>query len=418
MRKGVFAVALLVLSLAIGCQAEPAEAAKKAKKKKPNLTVSYSKVKLVNGKMKAGANGQMKYQAAVKNTASKGTIKKIEYTYSIQVKQQAPAVETGQVTEALIPKTVKLVAKNIKPGKTSKVVSCAGDASGNVAAMKLLKVRLYAGTGLYTYDATTGKGKVSWGTKDKKAPVISGLIGKKSYYDKDIRWTCYTDKKKSYDFAQFVTVTDNRDSKLKLKVDASKINWEKEGIYKVYYSATDKAGNKATAWAKVQVLQPGTAEQVADSVLKSIINKSWSDEKKARAIYKYVQGRCSYVDNGTHEDWRKAALDGIRYQSGDCFTYYSVARILLTRAGIPNIMVTRYPSYEGYRHWWSLVYVKKGWYHLDTTPRKQKEDFCLLTDKQVWGFSTSTFRFQTERYVKRATKKISSSPKPKEVKPQ
>ncbi len=413
MRKGIIAAALVVLSLAVGCQAEPAEAAKKAKKNKPNLTVSYSKVKLVNVKMQAGENGSMKYQAAVKNTATKGTIKKIEYTYSIQVKQLAPAVETGQVIETLVPKTVKLVAKNIKPGKTSKIVNCEGDASGNVAAMKLQTVRLYAGTGLYTYDATTGKGTVSWGTKDKKAPVISGLVGKKSYYQGDIRWTCYTDQKKNYDFAKFVTVTDNRDSKVKLHVDSSKINWEKEGIYKVHYFATDKAGNKATAWAKVQVLTPGTAEQVADSVLKSIIGKGWSAEKKARAIYKYVQGRCSYVDNGTHGDWRKSALNGIRYQSGDCFTYYSVARILLTRAGVPNIMVTRYPSYEGYRHWWSLVYVRGGWYHLDTTPRKQKEDFCLLTDGQVWGFSTSTFRFQTARYIKRATKKISPSPKPK-----
>lgn len=406
MNKVWVAMALVAVSLVLGAGGDTVEAAKKVKQKQPNLTVAYKNVKLVNPKMQKSANGKMLYQAEVKNLSAKGTIKKVEYTYSIHVKQTVPAVESGEATETLVPKNVTLTAKNIKPGKTSKSVSCVGDASGSIERMKLVKVRLYAGTALYTYDAAKRTGKLTWGTADKKAPSIQGMVGNKSYYEKEIHWTCFADQRKEYDFGAYVTAVDNRDGKVKVKVDTSGIHWEKEGVYKVLYSATDRAGNKATAWAKVRVLFPGTAEHTADSVLKGVVKKGWSDEKKAVAIYRYVQRHCSYVDNGTHGDWRNAALNGIRYQSGDCFTYYSVARMLLTRAGVPNIMVTRYPAYTGYHHWWSLVYVRNGWYHFDTTPRKRKADFCLLTDKQVWGYSTSTFRFQTSRYIKRATKVI------------
>lgn len=198
-------------------------------------------------------------------------------------------------------------------------------------------------------------------------------------------------------------------------MDTSRINWEKDGIYKVKYTAVDKAGNKATAWAKIQIFVTGTAEQIADSALASITEKNWSDEKKCRAIYQYVQKRCTYVGTGPHSNWRAAAVKGLRYQSGDCYTYYSMAKLLLTRAGIPNITVTRYPSYDGYRHWWNLTWVKNGWYHIDTTPRPNRPNFCLMTDAQLQHFSSgSTFRYQTKQYPKRATKKISKNPQKKE----
>lgn len=416
MKRKVMLVVFFALAVAM---LYPTNSMKAAKKAKPNLTVPYKKVSVRGAKMEIGADGSVKYKMAVKNKAKKGTIRKIVYTYSITRKKKVTnEVVSGSATVLVeetvtVPATVKIVAKNIKPGKTSKVVSCEGDCSGQVSNMKLKQVKLYAGTGLYTYDVEKKKGTLSWGTKDKKAPVLSGMLKQYSYNGKSPHMVCYTDKKNSFDFTRFVTAFDKRDGKVKVEVDTSKINWKKDGVYKVRYIAKDKAGNKTTSWAKIQVYKPGTAEQIADQVLKQITKKSWSAEKKARAIYNYVKKRCSYVDNGSHGDWRKAAVSGIRYQSGDCFTYYAVVRLLLSRAGIPNMEVTRYPSYEGYRHWWSLVYVRNGWYHLDTTPRKRKGEFCLLTDSQVWGYSKKTFAFRTSIFLPRAKKQISKSPVPK-----
>lgn len=389
-------------------------AAAKKTAAKPKLTVPLSKVSLEGAKLERDANGQMIYTASVRNRSKTGTIKKIEYIYSAMVRQPSPSAETGEAVIYTKQTTVMLTAKQIRPGRTSKPVSCTGDESGQISAMKLKKIRLYAGTALYTYNMDTKKGLLRWGSKDKKPPVISGWAGKSSFCGKEPFLTCYSDRKDQYDFVKYVSASDNRDGHVGIKVDTSQINWEKDGIYKIKYTAADKAGNQASAWAKIQVFVAGTAEQIADSALASITKKNWTDEKKCRAIYQYVQRRCSYVGTGSHSNWRAAAVKGLRYQSGDCFTFYSMAKLLLTRAGIPNITVTRYPSYSGYRHWWNLVRLKNGWYHYDTTPRPNRPNFCLMTDEQLRYYSSgSTFRYQTNKYPKRATKKISKNPQKK-----
>lgn len=419
----------------------------KAVAKKPALPVALDEVCQQSIQMKAGKNGKYTYSAVVKNLAKKSSIRKVEYYYQITEKivttikrpiatqePETPAVEspvpegqgdsadqdTGEQEETqwetvtsteTKKKTVVLKASSIKAGKKSKRVSCEGDYTGKTSGMKLLKVKLYTGDALYEYNAQKKTYSLKWGTKDTKAPVFSGWVGKKSAYNGVTIRVCYTDRKKSYQFKDHVTATDDRDGKVSFRVDTSKINWKKEGVYKVYYTAKDSAGNQRKAWAKVQVYIPKTAESIADEVLSSITKKSWSDEKKLRAIYRYVKGHCSYVDNGSHKNWKNAAVRGIRYQSGDCFTYYAIARLLITRAGIPNLMVTRYPAGEGYHHWWNLVYVRGGWYHLDTTPRQRDGKFCLVTDAQLRTYSTGrTFAFNKKLVPKRATKRISPNP--------
>lgn len=127
------------------------------------------------------------------------------------------------------------------------------------------------------------KGKILWGTKDKKAPVIRGWLGKKSSHAGEVYRICYSDQRDRFDFTKYVRATDDRDGEVKIRVDKSKINWKKSGVYKVFYSAADRAGNQTRAWALVRVIVPGTAEDVADQVLRGITKKKWPDEKKARA---------------------------------------------------------------------------------------------------------------------------------------
>lgn len=419
----------------------------KAVKNKPELPVALDEVALQGVKMKKSAKNGYTYSAMVKNRAKKGTVKKIIYYYHVTVlvpdaSASKPSTGTGDsgknpvtgteqpaggnqstsgqsgtstAKQDIIPmkkqtKTVTLKATSIKAGKKSKRISCQGDYSGKIQSMKLIKICLYAGDALYEYNGTKKKGTLKWGGKDTKPPVFSGWVGKESCYNKEPIRICYSDRKKTYTFKDNVSATDARDGKVSFHVDASKVNWNKEGIYKVYYTAKDKAGNVGKAYAKVQVYIPGSSENVADEVLRSVIKKNWSDEKKFRAIYRYVKGHCSYVDSGAHKNWRSVGLKGIRYQSGDCFTYYAVARLLISRAGLYNLTVTRYPVASAH-HWWNLVYVRGGWYHLDTTPRQRDGKFCLVTDEQLRGYSTGlTFSFDQKKYPKRAKKKISPNP--------
>jgi hypothetical protein len=402
---------------------------------KPKIAVCFDEVAFQNGKINIDENGNQIYSATIKNNSKKGTIKKIVYYYDINVKEiikeevsdtdidiDEEEVTTDENTntqsekkeviekEVIKEKSVTLTATNIKPSQTA-TVSCEGDYTGKLKNMKLQKIQIYTGEALYTYTVSSKKYSLSWTTKDTKAPVFKGWIEKKSVYNGDYLFVCYSDKKSTYNFKSHVSVTDDRDSKVSISVDTSKINWNKEGVYKVYYTAKDKAGNNAKTWAYVQVYKKGNAEKVADAVLSVIVKKSWSEEKKVRAIYNYIKGHCHYIGSAAHLNWRSAALKGIRNGKGDCYTFYSISRLLITRLGIPNMMIKRYPVYKGMRHFWNLVYVSGGWYHFDTTPRSRKGYFCLQTDAQLKIYSTGyVFKFDSSKYPARATKKISRNP--------
>lgn len=390
----------------------------KAEKNKPSLDVALDEVKQQSVKMQKQKDGTWQYSAVIRNTAKKGTINKIQYYYRIglggpnisMVASQAGAMTAETPASCRVFKTVTLTANNIKAGKKSARVKCQGPIAGNSDDMRLLKVVLYTGEAVYTYKPDSGKGTLAWSKLDLTGPKFSGWVGKYSVYNGEPIRVCYSDRKGSYNFLENVKAVDARDGKVSVAVDTHQINWNKEGIYKVYYTAKDKSGNKSKAWAKIQVYKPGTAEKYADILLSSSL-KSGSDVQQLRKIYNYVQTHCSYTGSGTHHNWREAAVKGIRNRSGDCFTYYSIAKLLITRAGFPNLTVRRYPYREGSNHWWNLVYVRKGWYHFDTTPRLRKGYFCLQTDEQLHIYSTgSTFRFQTGNYPKRAKKRISKNP--------
>jgi hypothetical protein len=391
----------------------------KAARKPSTLPVVIEEARLVNQTMTQGEDGNYTFSAQVKNRSKAGKIKKIIYTYEVKTIVAESAEESAEESEstdaAAEPvyetKRVTLTARSIQAGETSKTVSCVGDASGDIESMKLVKIQLYTAKALYVYNAKTEKGSMKWGVADTTAPVFSGWIEDESSYNNCVLRVCYDDRKDTYDFLEHIKVTDDRDKKVEIKVNTSRINWEKEGVYRVWYTATDKAGNTAKTWTKVQIYKKGTAEEIADDVLATITKSSWSDEKKLREIYKFAKNNCSYVHTGKHSDWRNVAINGIRYQSGDCYTFYSISRLLITRAGIPNIEVRRYPAVEGKNHWWNLVYVDGGWYHFDSCPRRRDGYFCLQTDAQLRKYATDyTFRFDESLYPERATKVISKDP--------
>ncbi|MCI9122775.1 MAG: hypothetical protein HFH35_01670 [Eubacterium sp.] len=349
----------------------------------PTIPVTLDETQIqVNG-------GKSKIEAVVKNNASSGTIRKIVYEYQAVTyheaqketetsSQSAVSVDTDWEKQT---QTIKFSILDLKPGKSKKAEVNGDFGDADRMELTLKSVKLYSGKALLTY-AESGKVSMDWGVKDKTAPVITGWIGKESYHSKDAYMVLYPDQE--YDFSRYVKAVDDRDGSVKVEADTSRLNWKKKGTYTIVFTATDKAGNQTKEKAKVQVRTVGKLEKQADTILSGIIRDSWTDQKKAEAIYRYVRKNYTYTNSNDYADWEKSAANGLRSRKGNYYVFYSVSRLLLTRCGIPNMEVKHS---GGLGHVWNYVYIKNGWYHFDTTPRQIQAVFCLVTDTQLTIYS-------------------------------
>lgn len=235
-------------------------------------------------------------------------------------------------------------------------------------------------------------------TKDSTPPVISGLKDNQMVRSGD-----------DIDFREGVTVTDDYDKAPVLTVDASKFDVNKPGKYVVYYKATDRSGNVSEAKINLEVWQSSVSDlkskeayNLADAILKGI-KKGKTDSEYAKNIYKWVCHNIVYLGRAGHPTFEKAALSGFKTRKGNCWVMCCCYKVLLDRANIPNLIVTRANSkVTRSNHYWNLIYVDKGWYHCDCTPLYP---FFMKIDSQLDQFHT----FESKLYPKRATKKAKST---------
>lgn len=267
-----------------------------------------------------------------------------------------------------------------------------------------------AGTYTIRYTCTDSSGNTAVQTskvrvkKDTEAPVISGA--------KDIS----VELGGTVSYKKGVTVTDNHDSAPTLTIDNSAVNLNKIGTYKVRYIATDDAGNTRTVSVRLKVTRKTLTEDdldiiwpMADEVLSSLISDDMSDMQKAFRIYGWTKKHIRYSGSSDKSHWVMGAYDGFTSRSGDCFTFFSVSKTLLTRAGIDNIDVVKSDTRYS-RHYWSLINIGTGWYHFDSCPfSAPRDNFFMVTDKELAKWD-ATYRnahpFDSSLYPERATESV------------
>ncbi len=175
-------------------------------------------------------------------------------------------------------------------------------------------------------------------------------------------------------YTRNVTATDNsgevftfRGEDPNLWVDKSGVNMAKAGTYTAVYHAKDSAGNESTAEIRVLVSKASPDEVFAraDQVLERIVTEDMTLMQKAEAIFKYVHKNIGYQEK-KGSDYLESAYYGLEEHIGDCNVFAATAKVLLTRAGIPNIDIRKYPDNND-PHVWNLVNCGEGWYHFDTT---------------------------------------------------
>ncbi|MBO6053029.1 MAG: transglutaminase domain-containing protein, partial [Clostridia bacterium] len=193
-------------------------------------------------------------------------------------------------------------------------------------------------------------------------------------------------------FRKNVWAEDARDGAVDVSVDSSAVNLNALGTYPLVYSAVDASGNAAsvTVYVTVADYDEDTVRAYADAVLAQILPWGGTERDKAKAIYDYVSQSVRYSTSTSYlmgQYWRSAYSAFTTY-AGNCYIYYAMSSVLLTRAGIENIMISR--NDPAHPHYWNLVKVGGNWYHFDTCPHYAGFDLYsfLLTDAEVLDYST------------------------------
>ena len=247
--------------------------------------------------------------------------------------------------------------------------------------------------------------------EDTQPPVISGT--------KDL--TVAVGESLSYRTG--VTVTDDVDETVQLQVDSSGVNLSEPGEYQAVYWAEDAAGNRAEVTVTVTVVETVTVDdadggetedvveaggeeitlervnELADDILAEITTSGMSQREKALAIYNYVHNHIKYTGTSDKSSWLVGAYVGFTRGSGDCYNYFACSKALLTRAGIPNVDLTRVGGNS--RHYWQLVDVGEGYYHFDACPHPSSYPLYsfLLTEAEVREYTRQCSSVRKNYYV-------------------
>ena len=203
----------------------------------------------------------------------------------------------------------------------------------------------------------------------------------------------------SVSYRKQVTCSDDCDPAPALEIDSSAVDADKPGVYPVYYTLTDAAGNRATLTLNltVKAKQTGNEEKavyVSDEskrILKKIVTDDMNDLQKAYAVYYWTKENIAYSGSSDKSNYINGAYDGFKDRKGDCYTYYAVSKALLMELGIANVDMTKLrvsdPAQSSSRHYWLLVNVGDGWYHFDCTrfsrTKFKNPDFFMVTDEEL-----------------------------------
>lgn len=190
-------------------------------------------------------------------------------------------------------------------------------------------------------------------------------------------------------YKKSITYTDNCEEGLECIVDNASVNLNVEGVYPITYTVRDVSGNETTASVSV-IVRPMAYDEnevnaMADAVLARIITPTMTPIEKVQAIFNYVKSHVAYINHSDKEGWVRAAYEGLVDGKGDCYVYACTSKVLLTRAGITNMDIEKIPAKT--RHYWNLVDVGDGWYHFDTTPRKDRPTIFMWTEAQMMDYS-------------------------------
>lgn len=238
---------------------------------------------------------------------------------------------------------------------------------------------------------------------DEVPPVIDGAVDLEFFLGDPITYKAG------------ITVSDDRTANPKLVVDNSQVDKDKAGTYPVTYTATDDAGNSTSVTVTLTLsekpanyVEPDVVYAEAQKILDQITTEDMTDMQVAFAIYRWVSTHIGYVGTSDKSSWTGAAYQAFTERAGDCYNYFAAAKALYDVAGIENVDVIKSDTSHS-SHYWSLINLGDGWYHVDCTPRRNVGYFFMNTDAELEAYSVenrNSHIFDGSLYPERATESV------------
>lgn len=193
-----------------------------------------------------------------------------------------------------------------------------------------------------------------------------------------------------FELLKGVSAKDNKDGAIPVTVSGL-VDWNTEGDYRLIYSARDNSNNTSQIEVTVAVRTMASyVDEVADETLEKIVTPYMTEMEKIKAIHTWVRNNVIYVSTGDKSSVTVGAYNAMQMGKGDCYTFYAISQVLLTKAGVENIPITRMGGDT--RHFWSLIKIGSEWYHYDSTPRPR-----IKSDFDDWCFTEAQARQYTEK---------------------
>lgn len=204
-----------------------------------------------------------------------------------------------------------------------------------------------------------------------------------------------------------VEVIDNKDEIVELIIDNSEVNLKKPGEYHVVYQAIDRSGNRTEVISKIKVnkkapilLSDDELYERADRILDLIITEDMSTLDQLNIIWDYTTGNITYTGSSDKSHWKIGASRALLKRNGDCYNYYALAHLLLTRQGFDILPIKRIED-SPTRHYWLLVNYNDLWYHYDPTwsPLGYKYRSCMISDSEAEAYTERVSSIKENYYV-------------------
>jgi len=192
-------------------------------------------------------------------------------------------------------------------------------------------------------------------------------------------------------FRSGVSAADAFGRVLTFTVDSSAVNMNASGVYTAVYAATDAWGLTTEVEINVHVMNitPNAVYEMADAILAQILTTGMTQVQQARAVFDWVSDNITFAMAIGYESVYVAAHQGLINRRGNCFVFYALSEIMLTRAGVPNMRIERIPG-TGIGHRWNIINPDElGWHHFDATPNRiiSRNERFMFTNAQAIAFT-------------------------------